>query len=82
MRTFSDAQICAILSYKPKTKSEHRLLALLMRLIDTGVRINEALTLTRSAVDFENLVLDVKDKGTKVRRIPLSIECRRALFLE
>jgi integrase/recombinase XerD len=80
MRTFSDAQIRAILSYKPKTKAEHRLHALLMLLIDTGVRINEALTLTRRAVDFENLLIDVKGKGSKVRRIPLSIECRKVLF--
>lgn len=36
MRTFSDAQICAILNCKPKTKTEHRLLALLALLVDTG----------------------------------------------
>jgi len=65
MRTFSD-HIRAILSYKPKTQSEHRLLALLTLLTDTGVRINEALTLTRGSIDFENLLLDVKGKGSKV----------------
>ena len=47
MRTFSDAQIRAILSYKPKTKTEHRLLALLMLLTDTGERINELACYTR-----------------------------------
>jgi integrase/recombinase XerD len=80
MRTFSDAQIRAILSYKPKTKTEQRLLSVLTLLTDTGVRINEALTLTRGAVDFENLLIDVKGKGSKVRRIPFSLECRKVLF--
>lgn len=80
MRTFSDAQIRAMLSYKPNTKTERRLLALLTLLTDTGVRINEALTLTRRAVDFENLLIDVKGKGSKVRRIPFSVECRKVLF--
>ena len=80
MRTFSDAQIRAILNCKPKTKAEHRLLALLTLLVDTGVRINEALTLRRGAVDFENLLIDVKGKGSKLRRIPFSIECRKVLF--
>jgi site-specific recombinase XerD len=56
------------------------LLALLTLLTDTGVRINEALTLTRGAVDFENLLIDVKGKGSKVRRIPFSLECRKVLF--
>jgi integrase/recombinase XerD len=80
MRTFSDAQIRAILNCKPKTKTEHRLLALLALLVDTGVRINEALTLSRASIDFENLLIDVKGKGAKVRRIPFSIECRKVLF--
>lgn len=80
IRTFSDAHIRALLSYKPQTKTEHRLLALLTLLTDTGVRIDEALTLTRASVDFENLLIDVKGKGSKIRRIPFSLEARKALF--
>jgi integrase/recombinase XerD len=80
MRTFSDGQIRTILSYKPKTKAEQRLLAVLTLLTDTGVRINEALTLTRSSVDFENLLLTVSGKGNKTRIIPFSLEARKTLF--
>ena len=80
MRTFTDAQVRAILNSKPKSKTEQRLVALLTLLTDTGVRINEALTLTRSSVDFENLLLTVSGKGNKTRIIPFSIEARKALF--
>ena len=45
IKTFSDVQIQTILSYKPASKSEKRLLALLILLTDTGLRINEALIL-------------------------------------
>jgi integrase/recombinase XerD len=80
IRTFSDAHIRALMSSKPKTRTEYRLLALLTLLTDTGVRIDEALTLTRGAIDLENLLIDVKGKGSKVRRIPFSIEARKVLF--
>ena len=80
IRTFSDAHIRALLSYKPQTKTERRLLALLTLLTDTGVRIDEALTLTRGAIDFDNLLLTVRGKGNKTRIVPFSIECRKVLF--
>ena len=68
------------MSYKPQTKTEHRLLALLTLLTDTGVRIDEALTVTRLSIDFENLLLTVTGKGNKSRIVPFSIECRKVLF--
>ncbi len=80
IRTFSDAHVRALLSYKPQTKTEHRLRALVTLLTDTGVRIDEALTLRRSSVDFDNLLLTVRGKGNKTRIVPFSIECRKVLF--
>ncbi len=80
MRTFTDAHIRALLTYKPKTRADKRLLALLTMLADTGVRIDEALTLTRGAIDFENLLLTVTGKGNKTRIVPFSMECRKVLF--
>lgn len=81
LRTFSDAQIRAILNRKPKTKGEQRLLALLNLLTDTGLRVEEALNLKRENIDLENLLIDVvKGKGGKFRRIPISPECRKVLF--
>jgi integrase/recombinase XerD len=49
-------------------------------LIDTGARINEALTLEMKNVDFENLIVTVRGKGNKFRTIPISLEMRKALY--
>jgi integrase/recombinase XerD len=80
MRTFTDAQVRAILNSKPRSKTQQRLLALLTLLTDTGVRVDEALTLTRGAIDLDNLLLTVRGKGNKTRVVPFSIECRKVLF--
>jgi integrase/recombinase XerD len=48
--------------------------------MDTGLRVNELLCLTRQDVDLENLVLRVKGKGNKHRLVPMSIELRKLLY--
>lgn len=52
---------------------------MLCLLIDTGLRITEALSLQRSKVDFENMLLTVMGKGNKERTIPMSLELRKVL---
>jgi integrase/recombinase XerD len=78
--TLTDAHIRALLSRKPKRFDAWRLHALTALLLDTGVRIDEALTLRRHDVDFDNLLVTVFGKGRKERRIPFSLEMRRVLF--
>lgn len=80
MKSFTDSQVKAILSYKPKSFYELRLHTLLLLLLDCGIRINEALTLTRSQIDFENMLITVLGKGNKERVIPFSFELRKILF--
>jgi integrase/recombinase XerD len=80
LKTLSNAQIGALLSYRPKTQGETRLLAILALLTDSGLRIEEALSLRRKDIDFENCLIDVVGKGGKFRRIPVSPECRKTLF--
>lgn len=82
--TFSENQLRAIITFKPKGFFEHRTHALLCLLIDTGVRITEALTLTRERVDLDNMLLRVRGKGNKERVIPFSPELRKlvAKFLK
>jgi site-specific recombinase XerD len=80
IKTFTEIQIKAIINYKPKDYYEKRLHCVLLLLLDTGIRINEALTLTRSGIDFGNLLITVTGKGNKERIIPFSIELRKTLF--
>lgn len=80
MKTFTDAQVKAIVNYKPKNVYETRLHILLLLLLNTGVRINEALTLHWSDVDFENLLITVSGKGNNPRIVPFSVELRKHLY--
>jgi integrase/recombinase XerD len=49
-------------------------------LLDTGLRISEALGLRKQDIDFDNLVLKVYGKGSKERLVPMSLELRKMLF--
>ncbi|MGH9876138.1 MAG: tyrosine-type recombinase/integrase [Nitrososphaerales archaeon] len=80
LRVFDDADIHKILSFKPKGRNDHRIYALVCTLIDTGIRINEALNLELARVDFDNLMITVtKGKGKKERIVPMSLDLRKIL---
>ena len=80
LKTYSDEDAAKIISHKPATQAQKRVLALLHLLIDTGCRIAEALTLTRDSVDFDNLLVTLSGKGRKQRIVPISPICRKELF--
>lgn len=69
-----------IVFYKPRKFSERKYYLLCITLLDTGLRINEALQLRWNDVDWENLLLTVNGKGNKQRRVPFSFELRKALW--
>jgi integrase/recombinase XerD len=60
-------------------KRELRAYVLAMLLLDTGLRIEEALTLRVGDIDFDNLLLRVMGKGRKERLIPFSVTLRALL---
>lgn len=80
LKTFNDTHLKAILSWKPRDFVERRLYALLCLLIDTGIRIEEALTLPTSKVDYDNMLITVRGKGNKERIVPMSFELRKVLL--
>ncbi len=80
MRTFSDRELSAIVSFKPKGFCERRLYALVLLALDTGCRISELLTLDKEGIDFDNLLIRVKGKGNKERVVPFSFEVRKVLW--
>jgi site-specific recombinase XerD len=80
LATFNRTQVDSFLRVKPKTFAEARLHTLVTLLMDTGLRIEEALGLERGQLDLENLVITVKGKGEKHRVVPMSYELRKVLF--
>ena len=80
LATFTRSQVDSFLRFRPKTFSGFRLHALVALLLDTGLRIEEALILQRDQIDLENLLVRVKGKGEKHRIVPILFELRKALF--
>jgi integrase/recombinase XerD len=80
IQTFTPEQINRVLSWKPRTFAEHRLSALMSLMLDSGVRISEALSLQRDHLDFDNLLLRVRGKGGRERVLPVSVGLRKVLF--
>lgn len=78
--TFTLSQVALLTRHKSKNDVQRRLHAIVLTLLDTGCRIDEALSLRTSDVDMENLLLTVTGKGRKQRRIPFSFELRRILL--
>jgi integrase/recombinase XerD len=78
--TFSKEDIAKFATWKPKRFPAVRLQALLLMLADTGTRIDEVMSLHWAEVDFDNLLLLVRGKGSKERRIPFSLELRKYLW--
>lgn len=79
-KDFTDEDIRKFTLWSPKTWYEKRLYALIMTLIDSGIRIDEALTLKREEVNFYDMLIKVKGKGKRERVVPFSLELRKVLW--
>jgi integrase/recombinase XerD len=79
LQAITAKDIKLILSFKPKG-IQLRTWTLICLLLDTGIRIDEALTLKSDNIDLDNLIIRVLGKGTKERLVPISQECRKILF--
>lgn len=75
-----DAQLRALIGYRPKTFRQSRVHLAAVLILDTGLRISEALNLRDADIDFDNLVLKVFGKGQKERLVPFSRELRRRIY--
>jgi len=58
-----DAQMRALIGYRPKTFRQARVHVAALLILDTGLRISEALSLRDGDIDFDNLVLKVFGTG-------------------
>ncbi|MEO8373181.1 MAG: tyrosine-type recombinase/integrase, partial [Candidatus Solibacter sp.] len=80
IQPFSVDQARRIVHWKPKCDSMRRLHVLMLLLLDTGMRIEEAFTLRKEQVNLDDLLITVNGKGKKQRIIPMSFEMRKILF--
>ena len=80
LATFRPEQVKALLSFNATGINLTRALTVCCLILDTGLRISEALGLQKADVDFDQLVLRVHGKGGKERLVPMSLELRRMLF--
>lgn len=79
--TLRPEQVQQIIAYRPRGKYQHRTHALMLLLLDSGMRISEALSLRRSDVDLENLLCRISHaKGGRHRVVPLSLEVRKVMW--
>jgi integrase/recombinase XerD len=77
---FSEDDVRRILAFKPSHFTDWRIFTLVALLIDTSVRIDEALTLPLQNIDFDNLLIKVRGKGNKERIVPFSFGLRKHLY--
>jgi integrase/recombinase XerD len=76
----SSADVRALMMFKPASDVEHRTRTLILLLLDTGIRIDEALGIERGRINLDDLTLIVFGKGAKERVVPFSHEMRKILF--
>lgn len=81
LRALSDAEIRRLVMFRPHGRIALRMWTITVTLLDTGLRIDEVLGLERSNVDLQGLMLRGRGKGNRERLVPISLECRRRLYL-
>jgi len=79
LKTYSKSDMDKIVAYEPMFYGEKRMKALILLFADTGVRISEALGLTRKDVDLKEMCITVLGKGRKERTLPISPAGKKAL---
>jgi site-specific recombinase XerD len=72
LSVLDDTQMRALIGFKPKTFRQARTHLAVLLILDTGLRLSEALNLRHGDIDFDNLILKVFGKGQKERVVPFS----------
>jgi integrase/recombinase XerD len=70
---FSDDDIERLQKYKPTSFSQTRAWTIAMLMLDCGIRIEEALSLTVADIDYDGDILRIVGKGNKARAVPISL---------
>lgn len=79
IHSLRDSDVRALLAAAGQGPCGDRDAALLLVMLDSGIRLSEVSGLHVADVDFENGYCQVMGKGSKERRVPLGRSARRAL---
>jgi integrase/recombinase XerD len=77
---FTDAEITALQNFRPKTFNQTRAWTTAMCMLDTGIRIDESLSISPDEVDMHSEVINILGKGKKHRVVPMSSVFRLILY--
>jgi integrase/recombinase XerD len=78
---FQVEQVRRLGSYRAQTKTDRRVQTVALLILDTGMRLNEVLSLEHADVDLENQLVTVRHgKGGRNRVVPMSAEMRNVLY--
>jgi integrase/recombinase XerD len=80
LATLTPDQVQRIMRYTPDGMNDRRIHTFVLLVLDTGMRLSEALNLTKDSLDFDNLVIKIRGKGGKHRLVPFSTDCRKLVF--
>lgn len=79
--TYRPEEITRLASYRARNATERRVQMLALLVADIGCRLNEALSLRTTDVDFENMLTTIREaKGGKQRVVPFSVALRKLLY--
>jgi site-specific recombinase XerD len=81
IEVFNDQHVSRLVSFKPENRHESRVHTIACLILDTGARIDEALSIERKDIDLDNLIIRIREaKGGKQRVVPMSTHLRKVLF--
>ena len=81
IRPLSDEQLLKLLGAAKRTTHPKRDEAIVLLLLDTGMRASELVSLKVKDIDLHGGVASVQGKGRKMRHLPFSRDVKRMLFL-
>jgi integrase/recombinase XerD len=80
LQLLNDTQMQQLIDYKATSFGQRRVHLAALLILDTGLRVAEALNLRTHDVDYHNLILKVFGKSQKERLVPFSPELRKRLY--
>jgi|SRR5579864_2593474 len=77
--TYGREAIRKTINFKPSTAQQKRTHTIMMLMLDSGLRLQEALCLQVQDLDFDSLLIGVRGKGKKYRPVPMSEKMKAIL---